>query len=93
MKSDAVTGLVSQLKAESNPLSALNLILDKVKSRLNEGSENTDTVVSRTVVNRELVESVVAELSKNEEDLEQESLRIIETHDMPLIRYDLFASS
>lgn len=79
VRSEAIEALYSVLRHEDQPGDALDIILDTLKSR----------VQSSTIVDRDLIAQVVAELSKNEEDLAQECLQVIDAFDVPRLRYNV----
>ena len=79
VRSEALDALFSVLRHEDDPGEALNMILDTLKSR----------VQSNTIVDRDLIAQVVAELSKNEDDLAQECLQVIDAFALPRLRYNI----
>mmetsp|Transcript_33 Transcript_33/g.115 ORF Transcript_33/g.115 Transcript_33/m.115 type:complete len:519 (-) Transcript_33:47-1603(-) len=81
-RADAVRAVASVLQREPEPDEAMDSIIDAVQ-RAMERRE-----ASSSVVDLATVEQVVAELTRDEEDIAQESIRVFQTADVPKFLYN-----
>ena len=70
LQSKAVAPLVKLLHGEENPAEALKYILDAVKTHI-DANPGTARIVDESTIT-----SVIAELSKDEEDFDQERFQV-----------------
>mgnify|MGYP002633419246 CR=1 FL=1 len=82
LQSAAVAPIVRTLRDEDYPAEALGTILDAIKEHL-----DANPAASR-LVSEETVTSVVAELSKNDVDLDAARVQLLNATDMPRLTYD-----
>ena len=78
----AVTVIAQAMDAEPEPLDALAVILDKVKEHL-DANPGLGAIVTEATVT-----TVVADLSKEEADVDQERFQLLNAFDTPKLSYD-----
>ncbi|EWM25591.1 dna-directed dna polymerase epsilon 2 [Nannochloropsis gaditana] len=82
VKADAVAALVSVLTHEEDVDGALDAILNAIKGLVERGE------LRSTLVDRATIETVVRQLTKDEDDLNQEAIAIWDAFSMPKMTYD-----
>jgi len=82
LQADAAKSLCSVLLREDDFEQALHAIIDAIKTRIERGE------LTSSVVDHRIIESVVAELSKDERDLSQESLQVFDSFTLPHLKYN-----
>ncbi|GAB5037072.1 dna-directed dna polymerase epsilon 2 [Nannochloropsis oceanica] len=82
VKADAVAALVSVLTHEEDVDGALDAILDAIKGLIERGE------LKSSLVDRSIIETVVKQLTKDENDLNQEAVAIWDAFSMPKMTYE-----
>ena len=81
LQKEAVFAVQNVLKNEVEPVEAMELILDAVTKKIEISNENS------SVVNINMIETVVAELTREEDDIANESISVISAFDTPIVQY------
>eukprot|EP00968_Pinguiococcus_pyrenoidosus_P009585 scaffold743_cov267-Pinguiococcus_pyrenoidosus.AAC.24 len=81
-RSDAVKALESVLAREESWTDSLQLILDALKAKIERGE------LQSSIIDLDAITGVVADLSKDEDDLKDEALQLTSAFEWPKLRYD-----
>eukprot|EP01041_Mallomonas_annulata_P009213 gene9213-19109_t len=79
---DASRVLLDVLTSETDPAGSLAIILDEIRERIEKREIKT------SVIDVEIIKSIVADLSSNEDDLALESTQLINAYNAPRIEFD-----
>jgi hypothetical protein len=82
VSSEASRVLSKELSRADNPEGALEDVLVEIKSRIDKKE------LKSNVIDLEVITSVVAYLSSDEDDLQQESIQLFDAFSSPKILYD-----
>eukprot|EP00559_Dactyliosolen_fragilissimus_P002415 CAMPEP_0184863990 /NCGR_PEP_ID=MMETSP0580-20130426/13271_1 /TAXON_ID=1118495 /ORGANISM="Dactyliosolen fragilissimus" /LENGTH=576 /DNA_ID=CAMNT_0027362609 /DNA_START=22 /DNA_END=1752 /DNA_ORIENTATION=+ len=86
----AIDALMNVLKRESPQVaeSVLLNIIDEVKDKLMKQSSTSSSYSSQVIVTKSLLSNVVAELSRDGEDITNEALQLLDAFETPRLFYD-----
>jgi len=85
---DACDALVNVLARETEQKKALKVLLDAIKVRLRHQDGNRSNSRNSGLVDIDIVSAVVADLSKDDNDLMQEAIVLISSFAMPEVKYN-----
>ena len=83
IQADAVRALQNVLKNEDDPKASLDLVLQTMTRKLDNG-----TAISGNIISVDLIMHVVAELTRDVDDITGDSLQVISAFDSPIVKYD-----
>ena len=81
MQKEAVFAVQNILKDESDPILAMEYILNAITKKIEISN------AQGSVVNKDMIETVVAELSRNEDDISNDSISVVSAFDLPTVKY------
>eukprot|EP00601_Ochromonadales_sp_CCMP2298_P033927 CAMPEP_0173370730 /NCGR_PEP_ID=MMETSP1144-20121109/26870_1 /TAXON_ID=483371 /ORGANISM="non described non described, Strain CCMP2298" /LENGTH=117 /DNA_ID=CAMNT_0014322357 /DNA_START=40 /DNA_END=389 /DNA_ORIENTATION=+ len=82
LSADASTALSSVLSREEDVSSSLNLIISSIQERVQKSDSRS------TIIDLNTIQSVVADLSSTDEDLDQEKIQLLDAYDLPKLCFD-----
>ena len=81
VQKEAVFAVQNVLKDESDPILAMEYILNAITKKIEISN------AQGSVVNKDMIETVVAELSRNEDDISNDSISVVSAFDLPIVKY------
>lgn len=83
IQADAVRALQNVLKNEDDPKASLELVIQTMTRKLDNGTASSGNIISV-----DLIMHVVAELTRDVDDITNDSLQVVSAFDTPIVKYD-----
>jgi hypothetical protein len=82
LTSDSSKDLARQLKDDTDKLGSLSIILDTIRARIEKRE------IKSSLISKDIITSVILELTATEKDLELESTQLLDAFSSPCMSYD-----